>query len=1319
VKDIVEHIVPFEEVSFAAEKEIKEKLIGFVEDLKQKMDSFNFDACFTKFCLSTVPASLAQTIIVKKKKLRGCRGGKSSKASLNGKKKKAERPPLTTTSSSSQVNSRSSTEVTEKFTVPVHTVGKIIVNTLLKNVKLDQQHKFQSQEDASPDTSFEKEGTAQNLIKTKKKEKNKMKKALLKKKQKNLFQLSQSSSQDSLSRYNNSNNQHISVLATNSSVLPIPQQQDSGQMHHLKRKFHTLHESSSSSLCETLAKEIDLLDPVSKGVASSSFPSLPEVTQNICDLSTKVNDTSEYVKSVCRHLFPLTTFWGNRHNYNKFMSKIDDYLMIGRIESFTMEQIMHGIQLSELPWIQYYRETVLNKKCEDEFANEGNQSECPKKKRKHHQSIQLDQECNHLAYSLIYWIFVNIINFLISNAFYVTEIEGKGSQVFYFQKKVWNEIVQKNMKSFHHHFVPILLSDEYLAEQETEMKNLLSSSTSNPSNLLSNRRPSSMTTVLPSNSINEPSTIVQSSSFPLKRARSNPLPLPGRGEGTAVITGHGTTEIPRSKSDCRVVFHDLPPLPQDQQKEQQQQQKGLLPATTKSKSLLFNDWIKKNSSKLPDTSGTLNALLLNSLPKELPSNKVSSTATITSTYSFNRPQPTKTIKTTTTTKSPKLQNFLLQIPPVRFVPKKGTIRPITNLRSKNHFKKGSMSNNNPALEILSNKNLYNCFHVLKGIYDHKTTTNLKGFSVFGLDEIYQKICSYKLSVFKKYEQINLNQDSKKIPKFYMMTLDLEKCYDNIQTPLLYDIMRFILASFPGGSSSSSSICSSQLSSSTNPLNAFPYERYFPLEKYYNLPNNGVGKECSTTITTPSSSPAAADSTAFLEEESLIHRYTLLYTINSMKRIIIKPIKYVSFENEILSFQEVGKEIAQNYPSSIIQDNVIFAKLTRKEILRLLKIHLFSHIVKMPTNHCFSLPTKKKQTTAIPNKSNPNPGSSSLQNSHYNIPTQYFTQITGIPQGSMLSPLFCNLYYGFLENLFFHLSSKNGENSCSENNLNADPFGLKSQETLITRLMDDYLIISTDLNHLKNVYQTIKEEFQSFGGIINQTKIQTNFSFDLLSSNKVPVDQPINDAVIPEFINYCGLKIHSQSLFVAPHFDKLLTAPSSSSSPSSSCLWHSVNINYQQITFGLQKSIKQFFRIKCHSIFLDNQMNSHPDYSPQEQRQFIVANVYSLFLFTSMRSFLYYTKLQKYYFRFLIKENYFFASIKEFISFAFSLIQIRSNHKISRKLSLDRKDEDDDEDDSDDEEVENDEQDEKKEVQVNVKNFGQCPLTKQEVENLIF
>lgn len=37
-----------------------------------------------------------------------------------------------------------------------------------------------------------------------------------------------------------------------------------------------------------------------------------------------------------------------------------------------------------------------------------------------------------------------------------------------------------------------------------------------------------------------------------------------------------------------------------------------------------------------------------------------------------------------------------------------------------------------------------------------------------------------------------------------------------------------------------------------------------------------------------------------------------------------------------------------------------------------------------------------------------------------LSTQYFTQIRGIPQGSVLSPLLCNLYYGDAEKKVFQV-----------------------------------------------------------------------------------------------------------------------------------------------------------------------------------------------------------------------------------------------------------------------------------------------------------
>eukprot|EP01035_Chromulina_nebulosa_P018513 gene18513-24230_t len=159
------------------------------------------------------------------------------------------------------------------------------------------------------------------------------------------------------------------------------------------------------------------------------------------------------------------------------------------------------------------------------------------------------------------------------------------------------------------------------------------------------------------------------------------------------------------------------------------------------------------------------------------------------------------------------------------------------------------------------------------------------------------------------------------------------------------------------------------------------------------------------------------------------------------------------------------------------NGVLYPRVNNDLTLTTLKQHLFEHIVHLP----------------------------SLSNNKPN--NNLYTQIKGIPQGSILSPILCNLYYGKAEAEIFGTNKQ------------IETIGLKDK-TLILRLMDDYIVISLDkscvTNFLQRAYTCLKS---------------VNYCVEVeFNGNRVKLPQVFSKSANTAIeMKWCGFTINSDTL----------------------------------------------------------------------------------------------------------------------------------------------------------------------------------------------
>lgn len=108
-----------------------------------------------------------------------------------------------------------------------------------------------------------------------------------------------------------------------------------------------------------------------------------------------------------------------------------------------------------------------------------------------------------------------------------------------------------------------------------------------------------------------------------------------------------------------------------------------------------------------------------------------------------------------------------------------TEKPTTN--SLSHLRR-TYSNNISSSSTLPNSALYHCLYVLRHLA--KEVDSSRGFGVDGPEEAYSLLQKYLISQPKSLLK-SQNQ-------YFIAVLDLEKCFDSVDTSRLYDLLLEIL-----------------------------------------------------------------------------------------------------------------------------------------------------------------------------------------------------------------------------------------------------------------------------------------------------------------------------------------------------------------------------------------------------------------------------------------------------------------------------------------------------------------------------------------------
>ena len=195
--------------------------------------------------------------------------------------------------------------------------------------------------------------------------------------------------------------------------------------------------------------------------------------------------------------------------------------------------------------------------------------------------------------------------------------------------------------------------------------------------------------------------------------------------------------------------------------------------------------------------------------------------------------------------------------------------------------------------------------------------------------------------------------------------------------------------------------------------------------------------------------------------------------NTAWKVARKFIARARAPSDFATFNDVVREeLATGKKNTVFVDSVVHSLQDKENLLYLLEEHVERNIVK--------------------------------------IGKKFYRQKQGIPQGSILSSLLCNFFYAAFEKDYLGF--------------------LHSDESLLLRLIDDFLLITTNKEHAKSFLKIMHDGKEEYGIRVKPQKTLVNL--EMMVNGEIP-RRAKEEARFP----YCGVLIDTKALNITKDRDR--------------------------------------------------------------------------------------------------------------------------------------------------------------------------------------